>query len=180
MTLCRVFLIAATFLKSNSLRCCPTLAMLETYPRASFEVYVRKSCYPCRCMLTMIDVKLSRSLFTLFFQAKSTTKAAKSSRGHVVVRGHVVADKDLAAALKLERVIPSSSSSSHSHLSLLARPPAKNFSCAICNMQFVRQDSWGSHMRQHERAADPVSNYIQTCRCDLIRSRKRFRERAHN
>ena len=177
MTLCRVFLIAATFLKSNSLQCCPTLAMLETYPRASFEVYVRKSCYPCRCMLTMIDVKLSRSLFTSFFQAKSTPKAAKSSRGG---KPDVVADKDLAAALKLERVIPSSSSSSHSHLSLLARPPAKNFSCAICNMQFVRQDSWGSHMRQHERAADPVSNYIQTYRCDLIRSRKRFRERAHN
>ena len=90
-------------------------------------------------------------LFT--FQAKSTTKAAKGGRG----KPDFAADKDLAAtALKLEPVIPSSSSY---HLSVLARPPAKNFSCAICNMQFVRKDSWGSHMRQHERAADPVSSY---------------------
>ena len=121
-----------------------------------------------------ISLVFSAVLFILLFtfQAKSTTKAAKSGRGKPDF-----ADKDLAAtALKLEPVIPSSSY----HLSVLARPPAKNFSCAICNMQFVRQDSWGSHMRQHERAADPVSNYIQTYRCDLIRSRKRFRERAHN
>ena len=91
-------------------------------------------------------------LFT--FQAKSTTKAAKSGRGKPDFAG----DKDLAAtALKLEPVIPSSSY----HLSVLARPPAKNFSCAVCSMQFVRQDSWGSHMRQHERAADPASRQVR-------------------
>ena len=103
------------------------------------------------------------------FQSKSSTKAAKNRRGK---SGSAAADKDL--ALKLEPVIPSSSSSpsSSSHLgggggSLLARPPAKNFTCGVCGMQFVRKDSWGSHVRQHERAgetaaADSVSSTVHS------------------
>ena len=85
-----------------------------------------------------------------FFQTKSTAKGTKSSRGK-----SELADKDL-AAIKLEQAIVLSSPPSHPS-NLLARPPAMNFSCAICSMQFVRKDSWDSHMRQHESEADTVS-----------------------
>ena len=101
-------------------------------------------------------MKISLFQFTSFFQTKSTAKGTKSSRGK-----SELADKDL-AAIKLEQAIVLSSPPSHSHPSnLLARPPAMNFSCGICSMQFVRKDSWDSHMRQHESEADTVSHCTQ-------------------
>jgi hypothetical protein len=48
-------------------------------------------------------------------------------------------------------------SAAYSSDSLLVRPPTKNFSCSICDSQFVRKDSFASHMRQHKRAADEDS-----------------------
>ena len=97
------------------------------------------------------------------FQSKSCTKAGKRRRGK---SDSAAADKDL--PLKLEPVIRSSSSSSpssSSHLngSLLARPPAKNFTCGVCGMQFVRKDSWGSHVRQHERAGETAPDQVRSC-----------------